>query len=69
MQYTGTVKWFNKTKEFGFIKPDNSKKDIFVHISALTKAGIDDLQDNQRVEYDVIDNKGRLSAENLKILP
>ena len=64
---TGTVKWFNAQKGFGFIQPDDGSKDVFVHISAVERAGIGNLSDGQRVQYDSQrDQRGRLSAENLK---
>ena len=64
---TGTVKWFNATKGFGFIQPDNGGKDVFVHISAVEKAGLSSLNEGAKVSYDVVPNKGKESAENLKI--
>ena len=64
---TGTVKWFNATKGFGFIAPDSGGKDIFVHISAVQKAGLASLNEGQTVEYEEIANRGRSSAENLKV--
>ncbi len=63
----GTVKWFNSTKGFGFIKPDQGDKDVFVHISAVERAGLSSLNENQVVEYDLVDNRGKSSAENLKV--
>lgn len=64
----GTVKWFNTVKGFGFICPSDGTKDVFVHISAVQKAGIRGLEDGQRIEYDLLPGKdGRLSAENLKL--
>lgn len=67
---TGTVKWFNSTKGFGFIQPDQKKggQDVFVHMSALEKAGINNLQPNQKVSYEVAENRGRVSATNLKLV-
>ncbi len=65
---TGTVKWFNPTKGFGFIKPDNGGSDVFVHISALQKAGLRTLNDNQRVEYELATEKGKTAAVNLKLV-
>lgn len=70
---SGTVKWFNPMKGFGFIQPDNQgddrkEKDVFVHISALEKAGISKLNEGQRVNYELENNKGRTSAINLKLL-
>lgn len=64
---TGTVKWFNPAKRFGFIKPDDGSNDVFVHISALEAAGISMLDEGQRVEYDMAENKGKMSAVNLKL--
>lgn len=65
----GTVKWFNNTKGFGFICPSDGSKDVFVHISAVQKAGIRGLKDGQKIEYDLLPGKdGRNSAENLKVV-
>ncbi len=66
---TGTVKWFNTTKGFGFIAPDDGGKDVFVHISAVERAGLTGLADNQKVEYDLIEGRdGRQSAGDLKLV-
>lgn len=66
---TGTVKWFNSTKGFGFIAPDDGGKDVFVHISAVERAGLTGLNDNQKVEYDLQSGRdGRASAADLKLL-
>ena len=64
----GTVKWFNTTKGFGFIQPEIKGKDVFVHISALERAGISGLREGQRVSYDLATNKDRVSAVNLKLV-
>ncbi len=64
----GKVKWFNTTKGFGFIKPDNSDQDIFVHISALSAAGLRNLKEDQAIEFDIETNGARKSAVNLKII-
>jgi cold shock protein len=63
----GTVKWFNPTKGFGFIQPSSGGKDVFVHISAVEKAGLSTLNEGQTVEYEEVANRGKTSAENLKI--
>ena len=65
---TGVVKWFNKTKGFGFISPDQGGDDVFVHISAVERAGLSDLAEGQKVSYDLAENKGKVSAENLQLL-
>ena len=65
---TGKVKWFNPQKGYGFITPDDGKKDIFVHISALEKSGINSLNENDKVSYDEARNNGKISAANIKIL-
>jgi cold shock protein len=64
---TGTVKWFNSTKGYGFIMPQGGGKDVFVHISAVERAGSSSLNEGQTVEFDLVTNKGKTSAENLKI--
>jgi cold shock protein len=64
---TGTVKWFNASKGFGFIQPDSGGKDVFVHISAVEKAGLD-LREGDKLSYDVVANRGKESADNLKIV-
>jgi CspA family cold shock protein len=64
---TGIVKWFNATKGFGFIQPDNGGKDVFVHISAVEKAGFTSLAEGAKVSFEVIANRGKESAENLRI--
>ncbi len=65
---TGKVKWFNPQKGYGFISPDDGKKDIFVHISALEKSGINSLNENDKVSYDEARNNGKISAANIKLL-
>jgi len=63
----GTVKWFNSQKGYGFIQPQDGSKDVFVHISAVERSGIGNLNEGQSIGYDVMrDQKGKLSAENLK---
>ncbi len=62
----GTVKWFNSTKGFGFIQPEAGGSDVFVHISAVEKAGLRGLNEGQRVSYDLEEHRGRTSAVNLK---
>lgn len=63
----GTVKWFNPAKGFGFIQPDDGSKDVFVHISAVERAGLGTLKEGQKVQYDLARGKdGKTSADNLK---
>jgi len=64
----GTVKWFNATKGFGFIQPDDGSKDVFVHISAVERAGMPTLNDGQKVSYDLVADRrtGKSSADNLR---
>jgi CspA family cold shock protein len=66
---TGTVKWFNPTKGYGFIQPSGGGggKDVFVHISAVERAGLSTLREGQQVEYEIVSNRGKESAENLKV--
>jgi CspA family cold shock protein len=65
---TGTVKWFNATKGFGFIVPQDGGKDVFVHITAVQKAGLASLNENQKVSFDVVMERGKPAAANLKPL-
>jgi CspA family cold shock protein len=62
---TGTVKWFNTQKGFGFIQPDDGGKDVFVHISAVERAGMGSLVDGQKISYDVAMDRGKPAATNL----
>jgi len=62
----GTVKWFNATKGFGFIQPEGGSKDVFVHISAVQQAGMQTLAEGQRVSFDVVNERGKQAAANLK---
>jgi CspA family cold shock protein len=64
----GTVKWFNTTKGFGFIQPEDGGTDVFVHISAVEKAGLRGLNEGQRVEYEVQNERGKAAATNLRPL-
>ena len=64
---TGTVKWFNPTKGFGFIQPDSGGSDVFVHVSAVQKAGLRTLNDGQKVSYELATEKGKTSAVNLQV--
>ncbi|MGV9008917.1 cold-shock protein [Brevundimonas sp.] len=65
---TGTVKWFNSTKGYGFIQPDDGGSDVFVHVTAVQKAGLQGLDDNQKVEYDLENQRGKTWAVELKLL-
>src|SRR6202041_2978314 len=64
---TGIVKWFNATKGYGFIQPDNGGKDVFVHISAVERAGLSSLNEGAKVSYEEMENRGKTSAENLRV--
>ena len=64
----GTVKWFNATKGFGFIQPDDGGKDAFVHISAVERSGLNNLVEGQKIQFDLVSDRrsGKMSADNLK---
>jgi cold shock protein len=64
---SGTVKWFNGQKGYGFIAPDGGGRDVFVHITAVEKAGLDGLADGAKVTFDIVPNRGKESAENLRL--
>jgi len=64
---TGTVKWFNATKGFGFIMPEGGGKDVFVHITAVQAAGLKGLNDGQRVTYETVTERGKIAAVNLRL--
>ena len=63
----GTVKWFNLAKGYGFIQPQGGGKDVFVHISAVERAGLSNLNEGLAIEYEEVSNRGRMAAENLRI--
>ena len=63
----GTVKWFNPTKGYGFIRPTTGDKDVFVHISAVQRAGLTTLNEDQVIEFELVTNRGKASAENLRV--
>lgn len=65
---TGTVKWFNTTKGYGFIQDDNGGKDAFIHITAVQKAGCDTLHEGQKVFFEPVDNHGKVTAINITVL-
>ena len=64
---TGTVKWFNPDKGFGFIQPQDGGKDVFVHITAVQAAGLQNLNENQKVTYEVVTERGKQAAANLRL--
>jgi CspA family cold shock protein len=68
MAQTGTVKWFNPTKGFGFIVPDDGSNDVFVHISAVEKAGLQSLIEGQKIEFELQENRGKQAAANLRVI-
>ncbi|MBI1391697.1 MAG: cold-shock protein [Alphaproteobacteria bacterium] len=63
---TGTVKWFNAEKGYGFIQPDNGGKDVFVHVSAVQRAGLQTLKDGQKLSFEITTERGREAASDLK---
>jgi len=65
---TGTVKWFNSQKGYGFIQPDSGGKDVFVHVSAVERAGLGSLNEGQKVKFEVVANRGKESADNLQLV-
>ena len=65
---TGTVKWFNAQKGYGFIQPDSGGKDVFVHISAVERAGLGGLNEGQKVKYEVVSDRGKEAAGNLQVV-
>ncbi|HEY8190351.1 MAG TPA: cold-shock protein [Micavibrio sp.] len=65
---TGTVKWFNSTKGYGFIQPDDGGSDVFVHITAVEQAGLRGLNEGQKVSYELVTSKGKTSAGNLQVI-
>ena len=65
---TGAVKWFNSSKGYGFIQPDDNSSDVFLHISALEKANINKLDDGQRISYEVANEKGKTTAVDIKLI-
>ena len=64
---TGTVKWFNPDKGFGFIQPQDGGKDVFVHVTSVQAAGLQSLNENQRVAYEVVTERGKQAAANLRL--
>ena len=64
---TGTVKWFNPSKGYGFIRPQGGGNDVFVHISAVERAGLSSLNEGQAVEFELVSNRGKTSVENLRV--
>jgi CspA family cold shock protein len=66
--HNGVVKWFNTTKGFGFIAPDQGDADVFVHITEVEKSGLDNLNEGQRVQYELANQRGKTAAVNIKII-
>jgi CspA family cold shock protein len=64
---SGTVKWFNATKGYGFVQPDDGGKDVFLHISAVEKAGLSSVNEGTKISYEEVANKGKTSAENIRV--
>jgi CspA family cold shock protein len=65
---TGTVKWFNASKGYGFVEPSDKSRDVFLHISAVEAIGLSDLQDGQKISYNIESNKGKISAVDIKLI-
>jgi CspA family cold shock protein len=65
---TGKVKWFNSQKGYGFIQPDDGSKDVFVHISAVERAGLRNLNEGQKISFDIVTERGKTNASNLSVL-
>ncbi len=68
MTTKGTVKWFNATKGYGFITPEDGSKDVFVHVSEVQKIGLQSLDEGQELSYEILENRGRQAAGNLQVL-
>ena len=68
MKETGTVKWFSPDKGYGFIAPEDGSKDVFIHISALNAVGLESLDDNQKIEFDIEEKQGKTSAININLI-
>ncbi len=68
MKQTGKVKWYNPEKGYGFIALDNGEKDVFIHRSAVKEAGLDTLEENQKIEFEIEENQGKTSAINISLI-